>query len=154
MLERSGKSTVVAKRHLHPVFFNPENLPWSEWVMPGTWFKLLSVNRMIGGFTMLLKVEAGQQAPVHHHIGAIEGIMLEGEFGYDEDRGETGWYIHEPAGAIHEPTTRTGFVMYASVFGPLMGYNDDGSIAGIIDAEVMYKMAVANNAADHITWVD
>lgn len=132
------------------VFFNPATLPWTPWVMPNTWFKLLNVDLKTGGFTMLLKVGPNTQAPIHHHIGAIEGIMLEGEFGYDEDRGTTGCYVWEETGAIHTPTTTTGFVLYAAVHGPLAGYEEDGRLAGLIDAELMLGLARANNAADHV----
>lgn len=132
------------------VFFNPATLPWTDWVMPNTWFKLLNVDLKTGGFTMLLKVGADTQAPIHHHLGAIEGFMLEGEFGYDADRGSAGWYVWEQTGAIHTPTTTTGFVLYATVYGPLAGYEDDGRVAGLIDAELMLGLARANQAADHI----
>jgi hypothetical protein len=44
--------------------------------MPGTWFKLLGINPMTGGFSILLKVEPDNRAPVHSHLGAVEGIIL------------------------------------------------------------------------------
>ena len=41
--------------------------------------------------------------------------------------------------------------MFAVVHGPFVGYDEDGSIAVVIDARFMYDLAVQNNAADHIS---
>ena len=150
-IERPDSHPIKTKHQTSNVFFDPGTLPWTDWVMPKTWFKLLNINELTGGFTMLLKVEAPYQAPIHRHIGAIEGYMIEGEFGYGaDDRGGSGSYVFEEGGAIHEPTTYQGFTMFAVAHGPVMGYNDDGSIGGIIDGEAMYAMAAANGAAGHI----
>lgn len=132
-------------------FFDVGSLPWLDWVMEETWFKLLNVNPINGGFTMLLKVGPNNTAPVHGHVGSVEGILLEGGFGYGEDRGRAGWYVREPGGINHIPDTDSdGMVMFATVNGPLTGYNPDGSIAIIVDAKLMYEMAAAGSAADHI----
>ena len=40
--------------------------------------------------------------------------------------------------------------MFAVVYGPIVGYNDDGSVAGVVDNDLMYELAAANNAAGHI----
>ncbi|WBX85372.1 2,4'-dihydroxyacetophenone dioxygenase family protein [Sphingosinicella microcystinivorans] len=142
----------IAQTALHrPAFFNVAELPWHDWVMPDTWFKLLNVNPYTGGFTMLLKVGPNNLAPVHGHIGSVEGILLEGGFGYGEDRGRAGWYVREPGGINHIPDTDAdGMVMFATVNGPLMGYNADGSIAAVVDAKFMYDLAASHGAADHI----
>lgn len=148
-----GDAPDIAQTRLHrPAFYNANALPWSDWVMEETWFKLLNVNAHTGGFTMLLKVGPNNTAPVHGHLGSVEGIILEGGFGYGpEDRGREGWYVREPGGINHIPDTDgDGMVMFATVNGPLVGYNPDGSVAVIVDAKMMYGMAVANNAADHI----
>ncbi len=151
MTETPAKPATAQVRHQKiNVFFNPETLPWTPWVMPNTWFKLLNIDLKTGGFTILLKVGPNTQAPLHHHIGAIEGFMLEGEFGYEQDRGSVGWYVWEETGAIHTPTTTSGFVMYAAVHGPLAGYDQDGKLSGLVDAEMMLQLARENNAAAHI----
>lgn len=119
--------------------------------MPGTWFKLMGVNPATGGFSLFLKVDAGNEAPVHGHLGAAEGVVLTGGFGYGEDRGREGDYVYEDGGIRHEPTTDSdGMTMFAVVHGPLCGYNPDGTVAGIVDARLMYDMAAAAGAADHI----
>ncbi|MBB4632322.1 2,4'-dihydroxyacetophenone dioxygenase family protein [Sphingosinicella soli] len=138
------------KRHA-PAFYNLKDLPWHDWVMPDTWFKLLNVNPFTGGFTMLLKVGPNNTAPVHGHVGSVEGILIDGGFGYGDDRGRAGDYVREMGGINHIPDTDAdGMVMFAVVNGPLVGYNADGSIAAVVDAKFMYGLAAAQGAADHI----
>ena len=137
--------------HKHSVFFDPETLPWTEWVMPGTYFKLLNVNEASGGFTMILKVDADNEAPIHHHIGAVEVYIIDGEFGYGKDGGGKGHYSYEPGGSMHTPTSPDGTIMFAIAYGPIVGYNEDGSLALVVDKDLMYQMASENNAAGHIT---
>lgn len=150
-ITRSATSTVTSTATHKSAFFDTASLPWSEWVMPGTWFKLLNVNPTTGGFTMLLKVSADNAAPVHGHLGAVEGIILEGGFSYGEDRGRAGNYVYEGAGIRHEPNTHAdGMVMFAVVHGPLAGYHDNGAVAATVDARLMYDLAAAAGAADHI----
>lgn len=149
--ERTGTSTVKATATVRSAFFDHSKLPWADWVMPGTWFKLLNVNPITGGFTMMLRVSPNNEAPVHGHLGSVEGIILEGGFSYGEDHGYTGNYVSEGAGIRHEPNTHAGgMVMFAVVNGPLCGYNDDGTVAGIVDARLMYDLAVKAGAAGHI----
>ncbi|KQX26037.1 MULTISPECIES: cupin domain-containing protein [unclassified Sphingomonas] len=152
VLLTKGDSPDIAQTKLHrPAFYDVGQLPWLDWVMPETWFKLLNVNPLTGGFTLLLKVGPSNEAPVHGHIGGVEGILLEGGFGYGEDRGRAGWYVREAGGINHIPDTDPdGMVMFATVNGPLVGYHADGSVAAIVDGKLMYEMAEAGGAADHI----
>lgn len=120
--------------------------------MAGTYFKLLNINELTGGFTIMLKVDPEVTAPVHHHIGGIEAFITEGEFGYGEDdRGGVGSYVLEAGGSIHQPDSPNGVTMFAIAHGPLVGYNEDGSIAVVVDALLMYELAKQNNSANHIT---
>ncbi|MCF8474040.1 MAG: 2,4'-dihydroxyacetophenone dioxygenase family protein [Emcibacter sp.] len=135
-----------------PAFLNANQLPWTDWVMDGTYFKLLNINELTGGFTIMLKVDPEITAPVHRHIGGIEAFIVEGEFGYGkDDRGGVGSYVLEAGGSIHQPDSPGGVIMFAIAHGPLAGYNEDGSIAAIVDARLMYELAKQNNSADHIT---
>lgn len=149
---RAGEITGQEKTARHtPAFFDPETLPWTPWVMEGTWFKLLSVDPLSGGFTMMLKVSPNNEAPIHGHIGAVEGIITKGGFGYDEDRGRAGHFVLEMGGINHKPDTDDdGMEMFAVIRGPLLGYHDDGSVALVLDGKKMYELAVAANCADHI----
>lgn len=150
-LSKEVASSITQTKLHRKAFFDVNALPWLDWVMEETWFKLLNINPICGGFTMLLKVGPNNTAPVHGHVGSVEGILLEGGFGYGEDRGRAGWYVREPGGINHIPDTDgDGMVMFATVNGPLTGYNPDGSLAIVVDAKLMYELAAKGNAADHI----
>ncbi|VAV91139.1 hypothetical protein MNBD_ALPHA01-1806 [hydrothermal vent metagenome] len=138
-----------------PALFDPGTLEWTDWVMEGSYFKLLNINETTGGFTVILKIDPGIKAPVHHHIGGIEVYVIEGEFGYgDDDRGEAGHYALEAGGSIHAPSSPDGVTMFVVVYGSIVGYNEDGSVAMVIDGRFMYDLAVKNNSADHITLIN
>jgi len=144
------QNTVSVIKPTAPAFFDPSKLPWTPWVMDGTYFKLLAVDVRSGGFTMLLKVDPDIESPPHYHIGNVEGIVLEGEFGYGDDRGAAGAYICEHGGVVHQPDSPGGTVMFAIGHGPIVGYNPDGSIAVVVDAKYMMNLAREAGAADHI----
>ncbi len=99
---------------------------------------------------MLLKVDPDNGAPAHGHLGAVEAFIIEGGFGYDEDRGGVGAYVFEEAASLHMPDSPNGSIMFAVVHGPLVGYNDDGSVALIIDGKYMYDLAAQEGAAGHL----
>jgi len=148
------QTKIATKKPLRPAFFDTNNLAWSPWVMDGTHFKLLNVDTKTGGFSMLLKVDADNDAPVHGHLGAVEAFVIEGGFGYEEDRGGVGSYVYEAAGSIHQPTSPEGSIMFAVVHGPIVGYQDNGEIDGIVDAEFMLKLAREHNTADHLAHIE
>lgn len=150
-LTDSGTTGIEISKQLKSAFFNQGKLEWTPWVMPETWFKLLAINPITGGFSMMLKVGPHNVAPIHGHIGSVEGIILEGGFAYEDDWGHAGDYVQEPAGINHKPITGAdGMVMFAIAHGPLAGYNDDGSVALILDAREMFRMAEAAGAATHV----
>jgi 2,4'-dihydroxyacetophenone dioxygenase len=145
-----GHTKLETLLQVRPAFFNAADLPWTPWVMEGTHFKLLNIDKKTGGYTILLKVDAGNDAPVHGHLGAVEGYVLEGEFGYDDDRGGAGSYFYEEALTRHQPDSPRGTIMFAIAYGPIVGYDEEGNIEGVVDARVMYEMAHAAGAADHL----
>ncbi len=145
-----GHTKLGILKQSRPAFFDPSSLPWTPWVMEGTHFKLLNIDKKTGGFTILLKVEGGLDTPIHGHLGGVEGIVLSGEFGYGDDRGGAGCYFYEDAATRHQPDSPAGTVMYAAVHGPIVGYDPEGGAAGIVDAKLMYDLAAANGAAGHL----
>lgn len=156
-IKAAGSVRDTAK--IRPAFFDTASLEWTSWVMEGTYFKLLAINPQTGGFTMMLKVDPGNQAPIHGHLGAVEGLIYKGGFGYGEDRGRELHYVIEDGGIAHTPDTDDdGMEMFAVVYAPLVGYEEDGGIAGVIDAKAMYQLADENGMADHIQppayWTD
>jgi len=135
----------------YPRFQRLGPIPWKPWVMDGVAYKLLSVNSRNGGFTCLLKVLPGVEAPIHHHLGAIEVLVMEGDICYDaSDIGGPGDYIFEPAGDIHQPRTENGCVLFCVFDGPIAGLAGDGSIAGIVDYKLMLEMAERDGVAAHV----
>ena len=115
---------------------HPQDLPWVPWAMPGAAFKLLSVEPSAQRFSLLIKVAANAPAPRHRHVGAVEGMVLEGGFFYD-DAPETiyqaGTYLLERAGAVHRPVSRTGAVMFLVFHGAIEGLNEADEVIGKID---------------------
>ncbi|KQL43905.1 2,4'-dihydroxyacetophenone dioxygenase family protein [Brevibacillus choshinensis] len=138
-------------------FVNPDWIPWTDWLMPGTYFKLLFCDLVSGNFTLLLKVDPNTKAAVHWHLHNTEAYIIEGGFYYDDgdDKGYAGYYTCESAGAIHEPfTSPEGVTMLAISHGPIGGYTDDGQLALMADARLHYLMARENEAVKFTTLVD
>lgn len=103
--------------------------------MEGAWFKLLSADPDNGRFSLMIRLAKGCKAPAHRHIGAVEGWILEGGFHYVDDperRFTAGTYLLEKAGAVHEPVSPEGAVMFAVFHGPIEGLATDGSVTGRI----------------------
>ncbi|MEM1018902.1 MAG: cupin domain-containing protein [Pseudomonadota bacterium] len=137
---------------VHSAFRKVEDIEWTDWVMPGTKFKLLNIDAKSGGFSMMLQVSPGNVAPIHGHLGSVEGIITKGGFGYGADRGRPGDYVYEAGGINHRPDTDDdGMEMFAVAHAPLVGFADDGGIEGIVDAKLMYTLARDAGQADHIT---
>jgi 2,4'-dihydroxyacetophenone dioxygenase len=113
----------------------PDDLPWVSWPMSGAHFKLLSADPASGRFTLLIKFDKGAAAPMHRHAGAVEGMVLEGGFHYDDDperRFTAGCYLLETEGAVHRPVSPEGAIMFAVFHGPVEGLDDAGEITGRI----------------------
>lgn len=152
--DQEWKGPPLTKKGERKEFIDTEAIPWTPWIMPGTYFKLFYVDEASGRFTFLLKVDPGTQAPVHGHIGTAEAFILEGGFFYfEDDKGFPGAYTAELSGAIHQPVSPNGCVMFAVAHGPISGFNPDGSLGGVCDAKMMYELAHQANAADHVVRV-
>lgn len=114
----------------------PEHLPWVDWAMPGAQFKLLHADAASGRFTLMIRFQAGAVAPIHRHVGAVEGYMLEGGFYYKDEpekRFDAGSYLYEHDGAIHQPVSPNGGVMIAIFHGPVEGLDDAGNVTGRVN---------------------
>ncbi|WP_224390007.1 2,4'-dihydroxyacetophenone dioxygenase family protein [Pseudonocardia sp. ICBG1293] len=136
-------------------FVDPADIPWTDWLMPGTRFKLLYANLVSGSFTVILQVDPGVQATPHWHMGNVQAYILDGGFHYHEDDpGRTGTYTCEVAGAVHEPIAPDGTTMLAFVDGPIAGYLPDGQLGVVADARLHYYMARDNDAVARTQVVD
>lgn len=106
--------------------------------MPGAQFKLLSADLNSGRFSLMIKLEKNCAAPMHRHIGAVEGLVLEGGFYYADMphvRYTAGMYLLESDGAVHRPVSPEGAVMFAVFHGPVEGLDSDGNVTGRIGCE-------------------
>ncbi|WP_197524028.1 2,4'-dihydroxyacetophenone dioxygenase family protein [Cupriavidus sp. USMAHM13] len=152
--EPASASSAKLTARLGRDFIDADAIPWTPWVMAGTYFKLLAVNELSGGFTMLLKVDAGTKAPVHAHLGSAEAFLLEGGFYYDaDDPGQAGCYTYEAGGAVHEPVSPQGCIMFAVSHGPLGGCDAQGQVNAVVDCRTMLALAEANGTAGHVVRV-
>ncbi|MFZ6843611.1 2,4'-dihydroxyacetophenone dioxygenase family protein [Undibacterium sp. RuTC16W] len=127
------------------------DLPWVRWAMPGAQFKLLSADPDSGRFSLMIKVEKDSLAPLHRHVGAVEGYILEGSFHYHDDpvtRFVAGDYLLEKDGAIHRPVSPEGTVMFAVFHGPVEGIAETGEVIGTIDCQ--WHMRAWQSALDKI----
>lgn len=151
VLSHSASAQIALSARHGKDFVNLADVPWTPWVMEGTHFKLLAINELTGGFSMLLKVDAGVQAPVHAHIGSAEAYLVEGGFYYEQDDpGYAGYYTYERGGSVHQPVSPQGCVMFAVTHGPLAGCNADGSVSAVVDCRLMLQLAEAAGTAGHV----
>lgn len=135
-------------------FVNPDDIPWTDWLMPGTRYKLLYCDLATGLFTILLEVDPGTKATVHWHLGNVMAYILKGGFHYNEDdKGDTtNCFTCETGGSVHQPFSPDGSLMLAIMQGPIAGYHE-GKMVVIADASLHYEMAKENNAVDNTTVV-
>jgi 2,4'-dihydroxyacetophenone dioxygenase len=134
MLHALLDTTVARQDTLHTS--NPRHLPWVPWGMKGAYFKLLSTDPSNGRFALLIKLDKGCIAPTHRHVGAVEGMILEGGFHYLEEphvQFVTGTYLLEKDGAVHRPASPEGALMFAVFHGPVEVLDRDGAVAACID---------------------
>jgi 2,4'-dihydroxyacetophenone dioxygenase len=114
----------------------PQQLPWAPWAMKDASFKLLSADPESGRFSLLIRFDRNCRAPAHRHIGAVEGMVLEGGFHYadaPEQRFTAGVYLLEKDGAVHQPVSPEGALMFAVFHGPVEGLDENGNVTGRID---------------------
>lgn len=117
------------------VFRDPAVMAWAPWAMPGAWFKLLHADPESGRFSLMIKFEPGVKAPPHRHLGAVEGMVLQGAFHYHDQpalRFSAGSYLLENDGAVHQPVSPEGALMFAVFHGAVEGLDEHGNITGRI----------------------
>lgn len=113
-----------------------KKLNWVDWAMPDAQFKLLHADQASGSFTLLVRFLPNAQAPIHRHIGAVEGLVLDGSFFYTDQPElifKSGTYIWESDAAVHKPVTDEGAVMFLIFHGAVEGLNDVGEVTGRVN---------------------
>ena len=117
---------------------DPGKMDWVPWAMSGAYFKLLHADPGAGRFSLMIKIDKGVTAPAHRHVGSVEGIVLEGGFHYHDQpeiRFTAGTYLFEDDGAVHQPVSPQGAVMFAVFHGAIEGLDDDGNVTGRVGLE-------------------
>lgn len=161
-MQNPGNSEKDERRDFH----DPNDTPWTDWLMPGTRYKLLYCNMATGQFTLLLQVDPDILATSHWHVGNLQVYILAGGFHYGDgtveingvrhdDRGRPGTFTVETAGMVHQPfASEQGCLMLAMFDGPIGGYTEDGKLAVMADARLHYYMAKGNDAIHDTQVVD
>lgn len=129
-------------------------VPWTQWALPGTWFKLLDYDRNHSYTCILLRIDPTAPETVHKHIGGANALILQGGFSYEHGSVREGDYMCEAGGVTHTPTIHPdGCTMLGFMHGCVVGYNEDGTVAGVVDVDWMIDQAKANNAFGHLDGV-
>jgi 2,4'-dihydroxyacetophenone dioxygenase len=130
----------------------PDELPWTPWALDGISFKLVSINRRTGMWSVLMKIEPNTYTDSHYHFGDVHVFCTKGGYSYVHDRINEGEYNIECGSVAHEPIIGPdGQESFSVFYGGISGADADGNATGdYVDVEWMYKAAKANNAADHL----
>ncbi|WP_280487810.1 cupin domain-containing protein [Nocardia farcinica] len=149
---RAGNPVTGPTRSLASRVTPCDSIPWTPFPMPGTAFKLLNINETTGATSILLYVSEGAQAPLHLHVGAAEAYNIFGNWAYEGEAEPIGpnCYVYEPAGIVHLPKQENEALMFGIFHGPIVGFHDDGTVAGIITADLLWDLAEANGAVAHL----
>jgi 2,4'-dihydroxyacetophenone dioxygenase len=127
------------------------SIPWTPWALPGSYFKLLHINRASGMMVAIIRNDPSEKTPPHHHYGDALVYVLEGDFGYERGDVYAGDFLVEPGGVTHEPHIGPkGLTTLAVFFAGLGGVDGDNRVAGFVGVDAMYQMAVDNGAAGHL----
>lgn len=134
------------------VVVRTEELPWTPWALPGTYFKLLSINRSTGMYSVAMKIDPNTHTDVHYHYGDAHIYVTGGGYSYEHDNVHVGDYNIECGSVAHEPIiSDEGLENFTVFYGGITGGSADGMPSGeFIDVEWMYRSAKANNAVDHL----
>jgi 2,4'-dihydroxyacetophenone dioxygenase len=147
----------MSATQMQDILVSSEKLEWMP-LGPGTWYKLFRVSPETGAWSALLKMEAGARFAPHKHLGAADFYVLKGALEYRAGVARAGDYGYEPLGVEHGATTCAEETLITfNAYGPIIFYNEDGSVSMILDWEFVSKQAsgakvdaqfsVAQNAA-------
>jgi len=145
-----GMKTLILDSNL---YINTDDIPWTPWVIPGMYFKMLSYEGE--KCSLLVKMDKGITLAMHRHLEPVEFFLLEGSFGYVDD--ETGeeylvrkmGYLFEPPGTVHRPITPDGCLGFSVLHGKIQGFDADGNSIELGTVEYL-RRAEANNALGHL----
>lgn len=118
----------------------------------GIGIKVLRVSEETGQWTALIRQDPGSVFAPHKHLGAADFHVLKGAVQYRMGEAPAGSYAYEPLGANHDETTCSEETVYLfTAYGPVVFYNEDGSVAQILSHENILEIVdgtAQNYAAD------
>jgi len=89
--------------------------------------KVLWTSPQSGGWAVYLRWKKGYVVPPHKHLGAIHAYVISGRMRVRDTILETGDYLYEANGMIHDETEALEDTMHINIAdGPLMFFNDEG----------------------------
>ena len=131
------------------ILVQTDDLDWQV-MGEGVGIKILRVSEETGQWTGLIRMEAGATFAAHKHLGAADGYIVKGCLEYRVGSAETGSYLYEPLGAVHEATTCSEeTVILFTAYGPIVFRAEDGSVTQILSYET--ALALREGAKEHFT---
>ncbi len=131
------------------ILLQTENLDWQT-MGDGVGIKVLRVSEETGQWTALIRMEAGATFAAHKHLGAADGMVLEGKLEYRVGYAERGAFLYEPLGAVHEATTCSEpTTIYFNAYGPIVFHDESGAVTQILSHET--ALAMQEGAKEHFT---
>jgi quercetin dioxygenase-like cupin family protein len=109
-----------------------------EWRPIGekAYYKLLHLDEVSGRWQGLFRLDKGAIMNPHFHKGAIEGYVITGKMTFRGRLIQTGDYLYEPLGAVHEAATALEDTIMTSQFhGPVEFLDDEGETVAVWDWE-------------------
>lgn len=150
---RSGHNVASFGDSSGRVLVHADELPWTDWALPGLRFKLLSINRRTGMFTVMMEIAPNVETDLHHHFGDAHIFVTRGGYAYEHDRIGVGEHNVEIGSIAHKPFfDEDGGEVLVFFHGGISGVDEEGKPTGeYVCADWMYEAAKANGAADHLT---
>ncbi|WP_278069449.1 cupin domain-containing protein [Brevundimonas sanguinis] len=121
-----------------------DDVPWLP-LAPKIGVRILKLDHESGGFSVMIRAEAGGILPRHSHIESAEIYVLQGQGTHAQTGAyQAGDYISEPKGALHDALAfdqETVLLMICQ--GPSAFLGDDDSVQHIMDIPMLEHLSAA-----------
>lgn len=102
-------------------------MDWIETQQGSAYMKILWLGAESGRWACLFKWAKGYVAAPHKHLAASHTFILKGKLQVRDGVLNTGDYVYEPNGMLHDETTALEDTEYLFICdGPVLFFNDDG----------------------------
>ncbi|MGL6591883.1 cupin domain-containing protein [Aeromonas hydrophila] len=104
------------------VAVNSADLPWVSSPRPGVERRMLARDGGEKGWaTSLVRYQPGTSFPTHPHPGGEEILVLSGTFSEEDAHYPAGWYLRNPPGSWHQPSSQEGTLIFVKLGQMLLG---------------------------------